>query len=248
MTQPIFITGTDTDVGKSTISAALCYAIQQASHSPSYYKPVLSGACYEDGLLKGGDAELVREILAANAENHPPLDSISEIHCSYLFEEAVSPHLAAQRLGISIDLKLLASDYARMSAANPHLVVEGAGGAACPLSFDSAAAEAFTMANLMESLNIPVVVVCRAALGTLHHTVATIAYLRQFDLCLKGLIVNGAEDDFICEDNIKMLEAMTSLPILAVFPKLKSPCTAEHIKAAVDSQWQTAELVRRIFE
>lgn len=248
MTQPIFITGTDTDVGKSTISAALCYAIQQAGYAPSYYKPVLSGAYYDDHQLKGGDAELIREILFKENSAAALQSSAAEIHSSYLFEEAVSPHLAAKRLGISIDLELLASEYARMAAANPYLVVEGAGGAACPLSLDSATSQVLTMANLMVSLNLPVVVVCRAALGTLHHTAATIAYLRQFDLCLKGLIVNEAEEDFVCEDNLEMLTAMTNLPILAVFPKLTPPCTVDQIKASVDSQWQAADLVRRLFE
>lgn len=248
MTQPIFITGTDTDVGKSTISAALCYALQQAGFAPSYYKPVLSGAYYEDSQLKGGDAELIREVLSMENSAAAPQSPAAEIHSSYLFEEAVSPHLAAKRLGLSIDLKLLASEYARMAAANPYLVVEGAGGAACPLNLDSAASQVYTMADLMKSLNIPVVVVCRAALGTLHHTAATIAYLRQFDLCLKGLIVNEAEDDFICEDNIAMLAAMTKLPILAVFPKLTPPCTVDQIKAVVDAQWQAEDLIRRLFE
>lgn len=225
----IFITGTDTDVGKTTISAALCYAILKAGHKPGYYKPALSGAHI------GDDLEQVREIAF--------LDESHQIRCSYLFEEAISPHLAARRSNTLIDLDFLMSDFSQMVADNDYLVVEGAGGAACPLS------ESFTIANLIESFNIPTIVVCRAGLGTLHHTISTIAYLRQFDLSIVGIVVNGFDgEDFVAQDNLIMLEKMTNLPILAVFPKLQTNHTSEDIRSAVDEYWQPSELIRRIFK
>lgn len=250
----IFITGTDTDVGKTTISAALCYALLKAGHKPGYYKPALSGARvlneasvlnqtsdtstatqFNTRTLIGDDLEHVRETAFLN-EPH-------QVRCSYLFEEAISPHLAARRSHTFINPEILMSDFSQMVADNDYLVVEGAGGAACPLSED------FSIANLIESFKIRAIVVCRAGLGTLHHTISTIAYLRQFDISIAGIVVNGFDsEDFVAQDNLIMLEKMTSLPILAVFPKLEPHYTSEDIRRAVDEHWQPSELIRRIFK
>lgn len=264
----VFITGTDTDVGKTTFAAALCYALASSGCQSAYYKPVLSGAVSTAQGLVGEDLVKVHQTAyrskTSYLEKVPSLEKVSileKVPCqgttpslmeadgqmlsSYLFEEAVSPHLAAKRQGQAIDISRLQSDFSQAAAAAPYLVVEGAGGAACPICDEP---DIYTMAHLMAAFKLPVAVVCRAKLGTLHHTASTIAYLKAFDLNLKGLLVSGADDSFVCQDNLILLTKMTGLPILATLPQLASPCSPEAIRAAVNDHWDCPELIRRMFE
>lgn len=230
----LFLTGTDTDVGKTTFAAALCYAIVKAGFTPQYYKPVLSGALLQNGALVGGDLTFVQETADL---------STSQLSCSYLFEPAVSPHLAAHLTGQHIEHERLIEDFETAAAQSNHLVIEGAGGAACPLGDQD---PIYTMAHLMASFQVPCLIACHAQLGTLHHTAATVAYMRNFNLPIAGLLVNHYEDTLLCKDNLKMLTRMTGLPVLAILPKLEN-CDPESLREAVDTHWDTAALVRRLF-
>lgn len=234
LTHALFLTGTDTDVGKTTFSAALCYALAKEGYTPQYYKPVLSGALNENGVLVGGDLTFVQQTAAMKA---------SQLTCSYLFEPAVSPHLAANLTGESIQIQQLIDDFhTAANQANP-LIVEGAGGAACPLNDSD---PVYTMAHLMAALEIPCLIACHAQLGTLHHTAATVAYMKAFNLPIAGLLVNHYEETPLCQDNLTMLTRMTGLPVLAVLPKLQT-CDPESLRQAVDTHWDSAALVRRLF-
>lgn len=230
----LFLTGTDTDVGKTTMAAAICYAIQRAGLEPKYYKPVLSGAQRIDGQLVGGDLEFVKAT-AHMADR--------QLTCSYLFEPPVSPHLASKMTGITIDPQRLTADFNQYAEAADPLIIEGAGGAACPLNSET---PVYTLAHLMAQFNVPTAIVCRAGLGTLHHTAATLAYVKPFNLQIAGLFVSGYEDTALCNDNLQMLTQMTGLPILAVLPQLEA-CTPEALRAAVDQHWDCQDLIRRLF-
>lgn len=231
--QALFLTGTDTDVGKTTLAAALCYAISKAGLNPKYYKPVLSGAQRINSQLVGGDLEFVKT--TARMSN-------DQLTCSYMFEPAVSPHLAAKMTGITIDPQRLVADFDQIAETADPVIIEGAGGAACPLSSE---APVYTLAHLMAQFNVPTAIVCRAGLGTLHHTAATLAYLKPFNLQIAGLFVSGYEDTALCNDNLQMLTQMTGLPILAVLPQLET-CTPEALRAAVDQHWDCQDLIRRL--
>lgn len=232
----IFLTGTGTDVGKTTFAAALAHAVKLSGYQPSYYKPVLSGATRVHNQLVGGDLSQV--------QNTAPLTEPWQSHCSYLFEKAVSPHLAARHQHIQIDSNKLLKDFQDIRSQSTHLIVEGAGGSACPLS-DSE--PIYTIAHLMAELRCPSYIVCSAELGTLHHTVATLAYLNTLNVPVSGLLVNSYEETPVCKDNLIMLERMTKLPVLAVLPRLDTPITPQHIQIAVRENWQVEQLVRRLF-
>lgn len=242
----VFITGTDTDVGKTTISAALCYAL--SDYAMGYYKPVLSGALPIGDKLVPGDLEYVKGAIPKSA-------SFTAV-TGYLFEEALSPHLAAKRSGIKIEPQLLLKTLHQLLTPNPefakaskqpnHWIIEGAGGAACPLTIDDSG-QVYTIAQLIEDMQIPVVIVCRGALGTLHHTVTTVTYLRQYQIPLLGLIVNGTDESVSCMDNLEMLVAMTGLPIVATLPYLDTLKDVTQLQAAVDENWNSEILYRRLF-
>ena len=115
----IFVTATGTDVGKTYISALLVKAMRDAGVDARYYKPALSGAVREGERLIPGDAAFVAEY--AGLQQQP------EQMVSYIFEEAVSPHLAAKRSGAAIELEKLADDRTKAGAAAEFLLVEGCG-------------------------------------------------------------------------------------------------------------------------
>lgn len=158
----VFVTGTDTDVGKTLVSAWL------AQHwAAAYWKPIQSGSA------EGVDADSIAK-LAPAAEILPS---------SYVLQAPLSPHEAARRERVRIDLSALKPPR----TAKP-LVVEGAGGVMVPLN------ETALMADLMERLRLPVVVVARTGLGTINHTLMTLEVLRRRRIPILGVVMNGQKN------------------------------------------------------
>ncbi len=157
----VFVTGTDTGVGKTVASAVLVNALDG-----DYWKPVQSGAD-EDS-----DTETVIRLLELDrARTHP---------CAYLLKPPLSPHEAARRDGIDITM-----DNFRLPHTSRPIVVEGAGGVLVPLN------DRETMVDLMTHLGLPVVVVARSGLGTINHTLLSLEALRSRGLHVIGAVLNG---------------------------------------------------------
>ena len=127
MRKSIFITGTGTDVGKTFVSALILKELVEGGHDSGYYKPVLSGAVCEKESLHPGDCEYVIDFAGLQ---QVPLKSLT-----YVFEEAVSPHLAARNLGVKIDKNEIIKGFNTFN--QEYLLVEGAGGITCPLEIDN---------------------------------------------------------------------------------------------------------------
>ena len=160
----LFITGTDTNVGKTVLAATLCAALGR-----KYWKPV------QTGTLEGTDRESVRQYAELRAEQTFPE--------SYRFEPPVSPHLAARLAGTRIGL-----DAIERPAIDEPLVIEGAGGVLVPLN------EKDLMLDLMRRLGAGVVVAARTALGTINHTLLSLHTLRAAGLRVNGVVIIGAEN------------------------------------------------------
>lgn len=158
-----FVTGTDTDAGKTVISAMLT-----AGLNAYYWKPVQSG------VREGTDTDTV-----ATLSGCPKSHLLPE---AYRLFEPLSPHEAAHIDGVSIDLEAIALPQIPQGAP---LVVEGAGGVMVPLS-DNA-----LMLDLIEKLALPVVIVARSALGTINHTLLTVNALRERSIPIAGVVMNG---------------------------------------------------------
>jgi dethiobiotin synthase len=165
MVDALFVTGTDTNVGKTVLSALLVAAL-----NGTYWKPIQTGS------REGTDRRQVMQWA-----DIPESRTAAECYC---FEPPVSPHLAAQAAGAIIDL----GRVQRPVVSAPPLIIEGAGGVMVPVN------DTELMVDLMVQLGAPIVVASRTALGTINHTVLTVRALRDAGLSIKGVVMIGDEN------------------------------------------------------
>jgi len=165
MSSNFFITGTDTNVGKTVLSALLVSALDG-----TYWKPVQSGAC------EGTDRRSVMKWAELTEERAFP-----ECYC---FDPPVSPHLAARISNAQIDLNRIRAPY----EPNHPIIAEGAGGILTPLN------DRQTMLDLIRQLSFPVIVASRSSLGTINHTLLTLRALREAGIPLLGVVMIGEEN------------------------------------------------------
>ncbi len=202
MSKGIFVTATGTDVGKTFVTALMVKKLRQAGYNAGYYKAALSGATRENGRLVPGDAAYVKETAAIDA----PLEQM----VSYVYETAVSPHLAAELEGNPVELETVMRDYKRACALHDYLTVEGSGGILCPIRRG-----AYMLEDLIKAMELDILIVAPAGLGTINDTILTIEYARQRHIQVKGVVLNWFHTgDSMEEDNRKFIEAYTGVPVL----------------------------------
>jgi dethiobiotin synthase len=185
-----FVTGTDTNVGKTVLSALLVAALDAA-----YWKPVQTGA------IEGTDRESVR-LWTEASEDRLPLER-------YRFDPPVSPHLASREAGIQIALDAFELPAA---PAGRKWIVEGAGGVMVPLN------ERDVMRDLIRRIGFPAIVVARTALGTINHTLLTLASLREMRLPICGVALIGNENI----ENRRAIERYGNVRVVGLIPPLKN--------------------------
>ena len=130
---------------------------------------------------------------------------------SYCFEEAVSPHLAAERLGIKIDKNKILKDFEQKKQEYDYLLIEGAGGITCPINLENN----YLMYNLIQDLNCGVVIVADGGLGTINSVLLTVEYIQNRGINIEAIILNNYQDNFMYEDNKKVIEDLTGLKVIA---------------------------------
>ena len=206
MAKSIFVTATGTDVGKTYVSALLVKKLRELGKNCGYYKPALSGAVRVGDKLIPGDCDYVFRTAGIDKE---PLKYVS-----YVFEPAVSPHLAAQLGNEKISLSKIKSDFERINQEFDFVVVEGAGGIVCPFRLDKE--EKIILPDVVKSLGLSVVVVASASLGTINSTVLTVEYARGCGINVKGIILNNYdENDLMQRDNKRQVEVLTGVRVIA---------------------------------
>jgi dethiobiotin synthetase len=194
-----FVTGTDTNVGKTVLSALLVAALDGA-----YWKPVQTGAS------EGTDRESVRRWAEAEEDRLPPE--------RYRFDPPVSPHLASREAGVRIALDAFELPPA---PAGRKWIVEGAGGVMVPLN------ERDLMRDLMRRIGFPVIVAARTSLGTINHTLLTLAALRDAHLPLCGVALIGDEN----VENRRAIEQYGKTRVVGRIPMLKTIARASLLEA-----------------
>ena len=211
MGKALFITGTGTDVGKTYVTGLIVRKLRQAGLNGGYYKAALSGAiCDKEGVLQPGDALYVRRV----AE----MDESVENLVTYVYPEAVSPHLAAKMNHRPIDFDRVKSDFERAKSRYDYLTMEGSGGIICPLRWDNQ--QHMLLDDLVKRLHLGVLIVADAGLGTINGTVLTIEYLRAREIPVRGIIFNKyIPRDIMQDNNASMIEEMTGVKILAYVKK-----------------------------
>lgn len=201
-----FVTATGTDVGKTFITALLVKKWRDSGIDAGYYKAALSGAELRDGKWVAGDADYVKRI--AN------LPDTQEQLVSYVYKEAVSPHLAARKEGNPVELAKVQDDFEAARTRHEFVFAEGSGGIICPIRYDD---QKVFLVDIMKTLGLPLLIVTTAALGSINACVLTVEYARSCGLDVRGLIVNryGSSGNLEMEDdNIRMMQDLTGLEIL----------------------------------
>ena len=197
-----FVTGTDTGVGKTLVSAALLHTLAANHPRVVGMKPVAAGVVRHGDGWASEDALTLR---AASTCAVPP-----ELDNPVLLPDPLSPHIAAERAGVRIDIDHLVSCYRELARRADAVVVEGAGGFHVPLSDNT------TGADLAQALALPVVLVVGLRLGCLNHALLTAEAIRARGLLLAGWVANRIDPAMQAqEENIAWLQRQLAAPLLA---------------------------------
>ena len=208
MGKALFVTGTGTDIGKTYVTGLIVKCLRDAGLSAGYYKAALSGAeVAADGTLLPGDALHVARVAGIDA---------ADVTVSYVYRDAVSPHLAAQIEHRPMDFAKVAEDYRRAKERTDYLTVEGSGGIICPLRWDDD--EHVVLDDLAVRLGLAALVVADAGLGTINAAVLTAEHLHARGIPLRGFIFNNWQGGLMQEDNVRMVEEITGAHVLARVP------------------------------
>jgi dethiobiotin synthetase len=204
MTSVVFVTGTDTGVGKTRVAAALCRSLAARGARVAAMKPVASGCSLTPGGLRNEDALALMEAMNVRAR-------YSDVN-PYAFAPAIAPHIAAREAGVYIDFTVLDRAHERLRAQSDALIVEGAGGWLAPL--DSSRA----FADLAVHWQTDVVLVVGMRLGCLSHALLTAESIERRGLRLRGWVANSIDPEFErLTENISSLENRISAPCLGTF-------------------------------
>ncbi|HID44300.1 MAG TPA: dethiobiotin synthase [Chromatiaceae bacterium] len=202
-----FITGTDTDCGKTLVTLGFMQLCLERGLKTAGMKPVAAGALLTHEGLLNPDA------LAIQGLSNPPL-SYSAVN-PYCYEPAVAPHLAAKMADQHIDLDIIRQQYDQLSASHEAVVVEGAGGWKVPLNSEH------DMADLCQRLELPVVLVVGLRLGCINHALLSVEAILCSGQPLLGWIANHVDANMaLAEDNIQTLKQRIKAPLLGRIPRL----------------------------
>lgn len=206
MSKKIFITGTGTDVGKTYVTGLIVKKLKESGKSAAYYKAAMSGNVYgADGKLIPGDALYVKNVSGISQ----PLTEM----CPYIYETAVSPHLASRIEGNPVQMEVVKKGFEEVCAKYDYVTMEGSGGILCPICFDEAKIQ---LEDVIKELGLSSLIVADAGLGTINSVVLTVEYMRNRNLPIKGILFNHFHPGNVMEeDNLRMCEYMTGLKVLA---------------------------------
>lgn len=239
----LLVTGTDTGVGKTFVTAGLVRLMRARGLSCGVMKPAETG--HDAGIAGPWPADARTLAMAAGV-----LDPL-EIVCPYVFAPPVAPIAAARRARRPIIIERIVDCFERLHARHEFVLVEGAGGISVPLGEFGENDHLFDYADLAKLLDIPVLVVARAHLGTLNHSFLTVYYARTRGVPVVGLVLNGLDAsiaDASVSDNAALAEEMTEVAVLGTVPRLLGPVDintmAEACGRSIDMERLLAELTR----
>ncbi len=262
----LFITGTDTDIGKTFVTAGLALTAQVLGYRVGVYKPFQSGAVEINGELKAPDLEFIEKLEGDNLMNpspqpspargegaHIPSENVGwarqptnkaniKTAVSYIMKAPTSPALAAELENVDVNMDKILADYKKLKAACDITFVEGAGGICVPL------AKALLVGNLIKLLNLPIIIVARPDLGTVNHTLLTIHYAKSQGIEIKGIIINKYPEntsDIAVKNVVKQIESYTDAKILGVIKDIesKSEITKENMVKIFSEHIDIKELI-----
>jgi dethiobiotin synthetase len=176
----VFVTATDTEVGKTFISALLVSILIRQGVKCTYYKPVATGCTIKDGSLVSEDLSYLRRFTQLSMEEN--------LHCPVRYEKPLSPLAAAQLEGRELDLAAIRMALRDLQSVSDCMIVEGIGGVMVPLKKN------YFVLDLIAEMKYPALVVARPTLGTINHTLLTLSALRTRQIPIIGFLTNGKRD------------------------------------------------------
>lgn len=203
-----FITGTDTEVGKTLVAAALILKMRAQGVNALGFKPVVAGTYQDhDGKILNEDLETLR---IASQPSSGQMDL-----CPYILDLPIAPHIASEKIGIHLDLKIMMSAYEQIRSQAEAIVVEGAGGFLVPINATE------NLSDLAQKLNLPIIMVVGMRLGCINHALLTEEALASRKLKVAGWIANTLSSEMpFLEENIQYLQNKMKAPLLGVIPSL----------------------------
>ncbi len=231
MSKGIFITGTDTGVGKTIVSAIAVRALLKRGFNVGVMKPFETGCLKEDKELFPSDSIFLRDM----AEMRESLDLINP----YRFELPLSPLAASWVEKRDVDFKKTIQNYEVLRKKYDFLVIEGAGGILVPISIDHNS-KAIFMADLIKMFKIPALIVSRPTLGTINHTLLTVKYAISQGIEVIGVIINYSSPpgkDISEETNPYILKQLSPKPILGIISYLEE-ISKEKIDKLIDLSYK----------
>ncbi|RFA33513.1 dethiobiotin synthase [Virgibacillus dokdonensis] len=228
----IFITGTDTDVGKTVIASGIAATLKEKNMDVGVFKPLLSGISRNHA---NSDTSLLKH-MSQTSLTHAEITP-------YEFSQPLAPSVAAQLEDKEICMQAVLDHWEKIKDRHDFFIVEGAGGISVPLGKD------FLVSDLAIALKLPILIVARPNLGTVNHTYLTVYYAKQVGIPIVGIVINGKSNQPNIDEitNPKLMEDMCGVPVLGVTPKLKK-ITELGVQHMVDTSLDIEVLLRRLME
>ncbi len=202
MSKSVFITGTDTGVGKTWFTLGLLEALKKQGLNANGMKPVASGGSYINGKLINDDARLILQH-SSGAENYEHINP-------YVFEAPVSPNIAARQANEIIELQQIVSSYNRLESVSDNTVVEGVGGWRVPIY------ENISTADMVRELGTPVILVVGLRLGCINHAILTAEAIKADGIDLCGWVSNQIESEYLHkQETLEFLTEELACPNIA---------------------------------
>lgn len=202
----IFITGTDTDVGKTYITAGIAVTLRKMGIDVGVMKPFAAGIAQKTG-FKSEDIE----ILSKAAQVNDPEKLVNP----QFFPISASPYTAWKKLKIKPKIPTILQSFRKLSNLHEMLLVEGMGGVMTPILNN------YYITNLIKEMKIPTIIIARSKVGTVNHTIMTVKSCEKFKIPIKGIIINNFDKGYSIKQLKNDLEGLTGVPVLGSIPFLK---------------------------
>ena len=202
----LFITGTDTDVGKTYITAGLAITLRKMGLDVGVMKPFAAGIAQKKG-FKSEDVEIL--------SNAAKISDPETLLNPQFFPISASPYTAWKKLKIKPKIPLILSSFKKLSQNHEMILVEGMGGTMTPILKD------YYVANLIKNMKLPTVIVTRSKVGTVNHTLMTVMMCQKYKIPIKGIIINNFDNGYPINQLKKDLENLTGIKVLGSIPFIK---------------------------
>lgn len=220
-----FVTGTDTEVGKTLLSGALIIKLREAGIRAIGFKPVVAGTYVDaSGQKRNEDLETLR--IASGLHTH------EQSLCPFVLDEAAAPHLIGQKNGVHLDATIILDEFNALTSAFDAVVVEGAGGFLVPLNDQE------DLGDVAQAMDLPVILVVGMRLGCINHALLTCEAIVSRQLTIAGWVANTLSDEMpFLEENIQTLKGRIFAPFLGVIPTLP-----EHLQKSENAPYSIEAL------